>query len=56
MMDFALAVPQRPDIVFFSTFNELHENTHIEPTVAFGSLYLDMTRDFIRRGREQWKG
>jgi hypothetical protein len=41
----------RPDIVLLSTFNEFHENTHIEPSIRLGSIYADLTRDFTRRLR-----
>jgi len=41
----------RPDIVLVSTFNEFHENTHIEPSVRLGSTYADLTREFTRRLR-----
>ncbi len=54
MWDFTLNLPAAPDIVLISTFNEFHENTHIEPTVGSGQRYLDLTRDYIRQGRERW--
>lgn len=37
----------RPDMIKISTFNEFHENTHIEPTVEQGSLYMDILREYI---------
>jgi glycosyltransferase involved in cell wall biosynthesis len=40
-----------PHLVTISTFNEFHENTHIEPTTAHGNLYTDLTRDFVVRLR-----
>lgn len=40
-----------PHLVTISTFNEYHENTHIEPTIRHGSRYVEMTRDFIGRMR-----
>ena len=55
MINFALSVPERPDMILVSTFNEYHENTHIEASLAHGTRYMDMTRDFIRVGRKQWK-
>ena len=54
MLDFALSVDEQPDMVLISTFNEYHENTHIEPSRDHGSQYLDMTRDFIASARSQW--
>ena len=42
----------QPHLVTISTFNEFHENTHIEPTSAHGQLYLDLTRDFVSRLRK----
>jgi hypothetical protein len=41
-----------PHLAIVSTFNELHENTHIEPTVRNGMRYIDMTRDFIARMKQ----
>ena len=38
------AVP--PEIVVITSFNEFHENTHIEPSQEFGSAYLELTRKF----------
>ena len=55
MLDFALSLEERPDMVLVSTFNEYHENTHIEPSREHGSLYLDMTREFISAAKTQWK-
>lgn len=39
----------KPDLVIVSTFNEYHENTHIEPSLANGMRYCDMTGEFIKR-------
>src|SRR5262245_1804025 len=47
MLDFALGQNVLPDIVLISTFNEFHENTHIEPTLRFGDVYLSMTARFV---------
>jgi hypothetical protein len=55
MMDFALA-QSAPHFVFITSFNEFHENTHIEPSRNHGSKYLDMTRDFIGDARARWGG
>lgn len=50
----ALSVDEPPDMVVISTFNEYHENTHIEPSRNHGSLYLDLTREFIQEGKRRW--
>lgn len=47
MLDWAAGLSQPPHLVMVSTFNEFHENTHIEPTAGHGSTYLEMTRSFI---------
>ena len=49
MLDWVEALPQRPHLVLISTFNEFHENTHVEPTAGNGSLYIEMTRAFVDR-------
>ena len=53
-MDFALA-QTKPGFVFISTFNEFHENSHIEPTERNGRMFLDMTEEFIAKARKHWK-
>ena len=53
MIDCALSLNPVPDQIIVSTFNEFHENTHIEPSVAHGSRYLDMTPRPRERGREK---
>jgi hypothetical protein len=54
MIDFAVSVPDVPDMVLISTFNEYHENTHIEPSRNHGSLYSQMTQKFIEEGKSRW--
>lgn len=54
MWEFALALPEPPGVVLVSTFNEFHENTHIEPTVEDGGSYLRLTRGYVDRGRALW--
>jgi glycosyltransferase involved in cell wall biosynthesis len=56
MMDCALSLSPVPDQIIVSTFNEFHENTHIEPSLKHGSLYLDMTRDLVRLAADKWGG
>lgn len=55
MFEFALSLEERPDLTLISTFNEYHENTHVEPSRDHGSLYVDLTRQFIRTAKKQWK-
>jgi hypothetical protein len=47
MIDFTLDQKSEPHITLISTFNEFHENTHIEPTVTLGDSYLRMTARFV---------
>lgn len=54
MWAFALSVSEPPDFVFISTFNEFHENTHIEPTAEEGFLYGNITRECVNKGRALW--
>jgi glycosyltransferase involved in cell wall biosynthesis len=49
MQRFALELRPAPDLVVVTSFNEFHENTHIEPTAALGDAHLRSTRDFARR-------
>jgi hypothetical protein len=48
-MAFVEELPTGPDLVIVSTFNEYHENTHIEPSLRNGMRYVDMTREFVAR-------
>ena len=54
MIRFALSVDEKPGMVIVSTFNEYHENTHIEASRNFGSKYMDMTKELIRTGKDKW--
>ncbi|MGD9723326.1 MAG: glycosyltransferase [Pirellulales bacterium] len=54
MLAYALSVPEPPDMVMISTFNEYHENTHIEPSRNHGATYFDMTREFVQEGKRRW--
>jgi hypothetical protein len=49
MQDFASRLQPAPDLVVITSFNEFHENTHIEPSKRLGSLYLRSTKAFSRR-------
>ncbi len=48
-MRFVEKLGKQPHLVIISTFNEFHENTHIEPTLRHGSLYVDVTKEFVER-------
>jgi len=48
MIDSLLGLDTSPDMVVISTFNEFHENTHIEPSRQFETKYMDMTRQMIQ--------
>lgn len=49
MLNMAAELLPRPQLIKISTFNEFHENTHIEPTVAEGSQYIELLRQGLRR-------
>jgi glycosyltransferase involved in cell wall biosynthesis len=42
----ALDLEPSPDLVVITSFNEFHENTHLEPSAAFGDTFLRSTRSF----------
>jgi hypothetical protein len=46
------AVATNPDMISISSFNEWTEGHQIEPSVTYGSLYLDLTRALTTA----WKG
>lgn len=48
-LEFAASLSPPPHFIIVSTFNEYHENTHIEPSARNGDLYVRMTRDFVER-------
>jgi len=49
MQKAALSVYPRPDYVVVTSFNEYHENTHIEPSKKYGDLFIRSTRSFKER-------
>jgi hypothetical protein len=46
MQKVALDLEPSPDLVVITSFNEFHENTHIEPSKAFGDAFLRSTGSF----------
>jgi glycosyltransferase involved in cell wall biosynthesis len=46
MQDCVRRLDPPPDLVVVTSFNEFHENTHIEPTKRFQNRYLESTRVF----------
>ena len=42
------AIAARPDYVLITSWNEWHEGSEIEPSVEYGSLFLDETARFAR--------
>ena len=46
MQEVALNLDPSPDLIVITSFNEFHENTHIEPSMAFGETFLHSTRSF----------
>lgn len=53
-MEFIETLNVKPDLVIISTFNEFHENTHIEPSKQNGMLYIDLTTQFVKRMKQKW--
>jgi glycosyltransferase involved in cell wall biosynthesis len=52
MQSACLALRNRPDLVIINSFNEFHENTHIEPSEEFGDTYIEATRKFSQQLRK----
>jgi hypothetical protein len=46
-MIFDAALASNPDWIHITSFNELAEHTHIEPTREFGWFYIDMTAKLV---------
>jgi len=49
---FEAALASDPDWIFITSWNEWWETTQIEPSEAYGDLYLQITREYVDR----WKG
>ena len=43
------AIDSRPDWIIITSFNEWIENSYIEPSQSYGTLYLDLTRKWSDR-------
>ncbi len=49
MQDVALSFRRTPDLVVVTSFNEYHENTHVEPSEAHGDRFLESLAAFQPR-------
>jgi hypothetical protein len=45
------AIDSKPHMVVINSFNEWPEGSYIEPSQAYGNLYLDLTREWAARMR-----
>jgi len=52
--EFVEQLAEKPDLVMISTFNEYHENSHIEPTLHHRNKYIDLSKEFIKSLRDKW--
>lgn len=48
-IEFVENLDKPPHLIVISTFNEFHENTHIEPSMKNGIRYVELTKEFISR-------
>ena len=46
---FATALASLPDWIWVHSFNEWVECSHIEPSAAYGDLYMQLTREFVQQ-------
>lgn len=49
MLALAAQLDPPPHFVKISTFNEFHENSHIEPTLEIGARYMEILQQGVRR-------
>jgi glycosyltransferase involved in cell wall biosynthesis len=54
MTEFVLGQSVMPQLVLVSTFNEFHENSHIEPTKQYGTYYMEAIKYFGEALRSKW--
>jgi glycosyltransferase involved in cell wall biosynthesis len=54
-MQFIEDLAKPPHLIVISTFNEFHENTHIEPSLQNGMSYVELTQKFISRIKQKWR-
>ncbi|MEX3854193.1 glycosyltransferase [Paraburkholderia sp. BR10923] len=52
-MKFVEELAKPPHLVMISTFNEFHENSHIEPSIKNGMRYVEMTQSFVARIKDK---
>jgi len=52
-MAFEAALASNPDWIHITSFNELGEHSHIEPTQEFGWTYINMTANFVDEFKQQ---
>jgi hypothetical protein len=53
MQQVALNLEPPPELIVITSFNEFHENTHLEPSQEFGDTFLRATRSFKQALRQQ---
>jgi Glycosyl hydrolase family 99 len=51
-MTFQAAIASDPDWIFIATWNEYPENTYIEPSQNFGDRYLNITREYAQKWKD----
>ena len=47
LLQTARGLNPRPEAIVIASFNEFHENTHIEPTMTHGDAYIKQTQAFV---------
>ena len=46
-VNFVKGLDRIPRLVTITSFNEFHENTHIEPSQRYGTMFVEMTKNFV---------